>query len=167
MSTAAKAPTSSRAPRWTGVWVALVILVLDQLSKWWIVTKVMNPPTVIEVTPFFNLVLGLNTGVSFGMFGGGADFGRWALSGLAIAIAGALAVWLWRVQKPLLAVALGMIIGGAIGNVIDRVRVGAVIDFLDFHAFNYHWPAFNVADTGITLGAAALILDSLFTKEDG
>ncbi len=158
---------SSQAPRWMGVRVALIILVLDQLSKWWILTKVMNPPTVIEVAPFFNLVLGLNTGVSFGMFGGGEDFGRWALSGLAIAIAGALAVWLWRVQKPLLAVALGMIIGGAIGNVIDRLRVGAVIDFLDFHAFGYHWPAFNVADSGITLGAAALILDSLFAKADG
>ena len=157
---------STPAPRWTGVRVALVILVLDQLSKWWIVTRVMNPPTVIEVTPFFNLVLGLNTGVSFGMFGGGEDFGRWALSGLAIAIAGALTVWLWRVQKPLLAVALGLIIGGAIGNVIDRLRVGAVIDFLDFHAFHYHWPAFNVADSGITLGAAALILDSLFAKDD-
>jgi signal peptidase II len=157
---------SGLPPRWTGVRVALAVLVLDQLSKWWIVTRVMNPPQVIEVAPFFNLVLGLNTGVSFGMFGGGADFGRWALSGLAVVIAAALGVWMWRVGKPLLAVALGTIIGGAIGNVIDRVRVGAVIDFLDFHAFGYHWPAFNVADTGITLGAAALILDSLFAKDE-
>lgn len=157
---------SGLPPRWMGVRVALAVLVLDQLSKWWIVTRVMNPPQVIEVAPFFNLVLGLNTGVSFGMFGGGADFGRWALSGLAVVIAAALGVWMWRVGKPLLAVALGAIIGGAIGNVIDRIRVGAVIDFLDFHAFGYHWPAFNVADTGITLGAAALILDSLFANDE-
>jgi signal peptidase II len=155
------------ATRRLGATLALATLALDQASKWWIITDVMNPPTMITVTPFFNLVLGLNTGVSFGMFGGGADFGRWMLSGLALTIAAALAVWLWRVHKPWLSAALGMIIGGAIGNVIDRIRVGAVVDFLDFHAAGYHWPAFNVADMGITVGATILIIDSFFGEAEG
>ena len=145
-----------------GLGLAFATMALDQLTKWWIVNFVMNPPSVIEVTPFFNLVLGLNRGVSFGMFGSGSNLNRWLLTALALAIVCALAVWLWRAEKPWLAVALGLIIGGAIGNVIDRAMVGAVVDFLDFHAADYHWPAFNVADMGITCGAAVLIWDSVF-----
>ncbi|SVD80679.1 uncharacterized protein METZ01_LOCUS433533, partial [marine metagenome] len=95
-------------------------MALDQLTKWWIVNFVMNPPSVIEVTPFFNLVLGLNRGVSFGMFSSDTNLSRWLLTALALAIVCALAVWLWRAEKPWLAGALGLIIGGAIGNVIDR-----------------------------------------------
>jgi signal peptidase II len=145
-----------------GLGLAFATIALDQLTKWWIVNFVMNPPNVIEVTPFFNLVLGLNRGVSFGMFSSDSNLSRWLLTALALAIVCALAVWLWRAEKPWLAVALGLIIGGAIGNVIDRVMVGAVVDFLDFHAADYHWPAFNVADMGITCGAAVLIWDSVF-----
>ena len=151
--------------RQLGLALALLTMALDQISKWWIVNTVMNPPTVIPITPFFNLVLGFNRGVSFGMFGSHSDIGRWLLTGLALAIAVALTVWLWRVQKPWLAAALGLIIGGAIGNVIDRINVGAVVDFLDFHAAGYHWPAFNVADMGITGGATVLIIDSLFGRD--
>jgi len=152
-----------------GLGLAFATMALDQLTKWWIVNFVMKPPNVIEVTPFFievtpffNLVLVLNRGVSFGMFGSDSNLGRWLLTALALAIVCALAVWLWRVEKPWLAVALGLIIGGAIGNVIDRAMVGAVVDFLDFHVADYHWPAFNVADMGITCGAAVLIWDSVF-----
>ncbi len=148
--------------RWLGLGLAFATMALDQLTKWWIVNFVMNPPSVIEVTPFFNLVLGLNRGVSFGMFSSDSNLSRWLLTALALAIVCALAVWLWRAEKPWLAVALGLIIGGAIGNVIDRAMVGAVVDFLDFHAADYHWPAFNVADMGITCGAAVLIWDSVF-----
>ncbi len=148
--------------RGLGFGLAVAVLALDQLSKWWIVAHVMDPPRVIPLTSFFNLVLGYNQGVSFGMFGSGSDFGRWALVALALAISGALLVWLWRAEKPLLAAALGLIIGGALGNVIDRARVGAVVDFLDFHAFGYHWPAFNFADSANTVGPAVLILDTLF-----
>lgn len=149
-----------------GFGLAVVVIALDQVSKWWIVTVVMNPPRVIPITPFFNLVLGFNPGVSFGLFGSDSEIGRWLLTGLAVAIAGALAIWLWRVEKPWLAGALGLIIGGAFGNVIDRVTIGAVVDFLDFYAGGYHWPAFNVADMGITCGAAVLIWDSLFGKDE-
>ena len=118
--------------RCLGLGLAFATMALDQLTKWWIVNFVMNPPSVIEVTPFFNLVLGLNRGVSFGMFSSDSNLSRWLLTALALAIVCALAVWLWRADKPWLAVALGLIIGGAIGNVIDRAMVGAVVDFLDF-----------------------------------
>jgi signal peptidase II len=153
--------------RGLGIGLAIAVLALDQASKWWIVHHIMAAPKVIQVTSFFNLVLGYNRGVSFGMFGSGEEFGRWALVALALAIVTALTVWLVRAEKPLLAAALGMIIGGAVGNVLDRARLGGVVDFLDFHAFGYHWPAFNVADTGITVGAALLIFDSIFGDHDG
>lgn len=153
--------TNSRR-RVLGLGLGSGTIVLDQISKWWILTQVMDPPRLIPVTPFFNLVLGYNRGVSFGMFGSDSEFGRWALSGLALAIAAALLIWLWRAEKPMLSAALGLIVGGALGNVIDRITVGAVVDFLDFYAAGYHWPAFNIADTGITIGAAILIFDSIF-----
>ncbi len=145
-----------------GLILAILIAALDQASKWWIVETVMRPPRVIPVTDFFNLVLGLNRGVSFGMLDMQAPMGRWILAGLAVTITAGLLVWMWRADKRLVTGALGLIVGGAVGNVIDRVLVGAVIDFLDFHWADYHWPAFNVADIAITCGAAALILDSFF-----
>lgn len=149
-----------------GLPLALLILVLDQASKWWIVEHVMRPPQVIEVTPFFNLVMGWNRGVSFGMFNEYSEAGAWILSGLALVIISVLLVWLYRAPERRVQLAIGAIVGGAIGNVIDRVRFGAVADFLDVHAMGYHWPAFNVADSGITLGAIVLVLDSLFTGSE-
>lgn len=145
-----------------GLGVAAVVLVLDQLSKWWIVAEVMRPPRVIPVTPFFNLVLGWNRGISFGLFHGDSAFNVWGLPALALAIVAVLLVWLWRAGGVLVPLAVGLIVGGALGNVIDRIRHGAVADFLDFHVAGYHWPAFNLADTGITVGAVLLIFDSLF-----
>ncbi|MEX2450496.1 MAG: signal peptidase II [Rhodospirillales bacterium] len=145
-----------------GLGVAAVVLALDQLSKWWIVAEVMQPPRVIPVTPFFNLVLGWNRGISFGLFHGDSAFNVWGLPALALAIVAVLLVWLWRSGGVLVPLAIGLIVGGALGNVIDRIRHGAVADFLDFHVAGYHWPAFNVADTGITVGAVLLIFDSLF-----
>ena len=149
-----------------GLAIAAVIVVLDQLSKWWVVEVVMNPPRTIEVTPFFNLVMGWNRGVSFGLFNTGSAMAVWLLPALAAAIVVVLTVWLSRVDRLLLGAALGSIIGGAVGNVIDRLRYGAVADFLDVHAMGYHWPAFNLADTMITVGAAVLIFDSLFVRAE-
>jgi len=146
----------------TGVIIAAIAAALDQFSKFWILNDVMAPPRVIEVTPFFNLVLAWNKGVSFGMFSTDSVYGPWLLTGLAIAIVIALGIWLWRADSKWVACALGLVIGGAIGNVVDRVRFGAVVDFLDVHAFGYHWPAFNVADSAICVGAVILILESLF-----
>lgn len=158
--------TASASFRKAGAAVAASALVLDQASKTWILESVMNPPSVIEVTPFFNIVLAWNRGVSFGMFNQQSDYGPYLLTGLALVIVIALSIWLWRASSRWAALALGLIIGGAIGNVIDRIRFGAVVDFLDFHAFGYHWPAFNVADSAICVGAVILILESLFSRDE-
>jgi len=141
---------------------------LDQGTKWWILEVVMQPPRVIPLTAFFNLVLGWNRGVSFGLFNSDSALNLWLLPFVALAIVVALLIWLSRVDGLLLGYAIGMVIGGAIGNVVDRLfrDQRAVADFLDLHLAGYHWPAFNLADTGITVGAAILIIDSLFMKPE-
>ncbi len=121
----------------------------------------MQPPRVIPVLPFFNLVLVWNRGVSFGMFGDGSA-GPWLLVLLAVGIVAALLWWLRKAEGLLSVASLGLIIGGAVGNVIDRLVHGAVVDFLDFHAAGWHWPAFNVADSAITVGVVLLLAESLF-----
>ena len=151
---------------WQGLGLAALVAALDQLSKWIIVAHVMNPPVQIEVTSFFNLVLAHNRGVSFGMFAAGSELGKWILVGLALMISGFLVRWLFQSSSPFSIIALGLILGGAVGNVIDRILIGAVVDFLDFHAFGTHWPAFNVADTTIFLGAAGLIFEPFFSKDE-
>ena len=148
-----------------GLAVAAVVLIADVISKWVILDHVMQPPRTIEVTGFFNLVMVWNPGVSFGLFGGSGEVGRWVLSVLALAISAFLLNWLRQLDRRLPALAIGMVIGGAIGNVIDRVRFGAVADFLDFHALGYHWPAFNIADSAITVGVALLVIDQLFGRQ--
>ncbi len=142
--------------------VAVVIIILDQTSKWLMLEHVMNPPRIIEVTPFFNLVYAWNRGISFGVFNTGSPWNRWALPLVAVGICVALAFWLVRSTHWSMTVGIAMIIGGALGNVIDRLRAGAVYDFLDIHAAGWHWPAFNVADSAISIGVVFLILDSLF-----
>ena len=147
---------------WVGITAAIGVVALDQASKWWILEHVMRPPRVIELTGFFNLVVGWNRGVSFGMFNTASPYNAWVLSAIALGIVAALAVWLRRAGRPFLAAAIGLVMGGALGNVVDRLRFGAVFDFLDLHAVGYHWPAFNVADSAITVGAVLLVVDSLF-----
>ena len=149
-----------------GLAVAAVIILLDQATKLLILHVVMDPPRVIEVTPFFNLVLVWNRGVSFGLFSAESPWTPWVLTAVALAITVVLLVWLRRVDTRLMGVALGLVIGGAIGNVIDRVfqERQAVIDFLDFYIGSYHWPAFNVADSAITVGVAFLLIDSLIVS---
>ncbi|CAA7612489.1 signal peptidase II [Magnetospirillum sp. SS-4] len=159
-----------------GLAVALVIAILDQITKWWMIEMVMRPdgiaatpffsPVRIAVTPFFNLVMTWNRGVSFGIGNNGGDWNALILSGLALAIVAAMLVWLRNADTLILRLALGGIIGGALGNVVDRLRFGAVADFLDFHLAGYHFPAFNLADSAITVGAVILVFDSLFTKRD-
>lgn len=149
-----------------GLGVAAAVVVLDQVAKWWILEVVMRPPRVIEVTGFFNLVLGWNRGISFGLFNTGEPWTQWALPAVAVAVAAALVVWMARVDRLGIGAALGLVVGGAVGNLIDRARFGAVVDYLDVHALGFHWPAFNVADAAITVGVAALVLDSLFAGPD-
>ena len=144
-----------------GLLIAVVIVIADQATKWLIVTQVMAPPRSIEVLPFFNVVMVWNRGISFGAFNTGSAAMGWALTGFALLIAAGLLIWLWRAKTGLIATALGLVIGGAVGNVVDRVRIGAVADFLDVHVGNYHWPAFNLADSAISVGVALILLEAL------
>ena len=149
-----------------GIAAAIGVMALDQASKWWILEHVMRPPKVIELTGFLNLVMGWNRGVSFGLFNTASPYNAWVLSAIALGIVAALAVWLRRARSPFLAAAIGLVIGGALGNVVDRLRFRAVFDFLDIHVAGYHWPAFNVADSAITVGAILLVVDSLFARPE-
>lgn len=147
--------------RWLGPLLFALILVLDVLTKHWALTWLAGQG-VVRVTGFFNLVLVWNPGISFGFLRAGGEAGRWLLVALAVGISIVLVFWLRREPRFWPRIAIWLILAGAIGNVVDRVRFGAVVDFLDFHAFGYHWPAFNVADSVIVIGAVILILDSLF-----
>lgn len=159
----------------------LDIIILDQITKWgvleyilkpvalptadslgpieWVMTKPLRLPSVsVELLPFLNLSMVWNQGVSFGLFQSGNP---WPLIIMALVISVFFGAWLLRSQTWLQTIALAMVIGGALGNVVDRLRFGAVADFLDFHAFGWHYPAFNIADSCITLGIAFLIFDGI------
>jgi signal peptidase II len=156
-------PHPRRLP--VGLGVAVLLVVLDQLSKWWVVGHFMESPRPVELTSFFNLVMVWNQGVTFGV-GNDVAWGRWLFAALALVIVAILFSWLRRAVRLWVAVALGLVIGGAIGNVIDRLRWGAVADFLDFHAFGQHWPAFNMADSAIVVGVVLLVLDALVGRRE-
>lgn len=148
-----------------GLSLAALVAILDQSSKWLILTQVMSPPRVIEVTGFFNLVLVGNRGISFGLFSNDSPWAQPVLAALAFGISIVLLIWLRRAETRFLAAAIGLVLGGAIGNAIDRLVHGAVVDFLDFHAMGYHWPAFNVADAAICVGVILILLDGLFAGQ--
>ncbi len=147
-------------------WLAIsgVVLVLDQLTKYF-VSRAFALYESVEITSFFNLVLVHNRGAAFSFLSEAGGWQRSFFIVLALVASGWI-VWLLRKhpQETLFCFALSLVLGGALGNVIDRVLFGAVVDFLDFHAFGYHWPAFNVADMGISCGAVLLIWDSMTTK---
>ncbi|MGB8274889.1 MAG: signal peptidase II [Alphaproteobacteria bacterium] len=147
-----------------GLFLSAIVVGLDQLAKWFIRTEVMNPPHVIRVTPFFDLVLSWNRGISFGLFGDVLSDGRWFFAGFSVVVTLALLFWLKKVDRPALMCAIAFVIGGAVGNIIDRVRFGAVVDFLYFHIEDHYFPAFNLADSAITIGVGLLLIDSLFAE---
>jgi signal peptidase II len=151
-----------------GLAAAVAVAVLDQLSKAAVLGFFAGRGLEAHerVTPFFNLVLTYNRGMSFGLFNNGAGVNALIFSLVAALIVAALVYWLSRVDSPLLAVAIGLVIGGAIGNVLDRVRLGAVVDFLDFCLGSWHWPAFNVADSAICVGVAAMLVDGLLLRRE-
>ena len=150
-----------------GIILSLCVVVFDQTSKFFIIEILADPPRVIPVTPFFNLALGFNRGVSFGLLGDLGPRGPLILSLLAVAIVGYFLYWLWKTKSFLESTGISLIIGGAVGNVVDRVRTGAVTDFLDFFVGSYHWPAFNLADAGIVAGAAIIIVRPFFDSQRG
>jgi signal peptidase II len=140
----------------------LITLVLDQSSKLWlyhIVDIAARQP--IAVTPFFDLILVWNHGVSYGMFQQTTEFGRWLLTIFQVVAAVALAIWAWRSPEKWLNLGLGLIAGGAIGNAIDRILYGAVLDFAHLFWGNFSWYVFNIADAAIVAGVGFLLYDSL------
>ncbi|KAF0164689.1 MAG: signal peptidase II [Rhodocyclaceae bacterium] len=143
-----------------GRWLVLaaLVLILDQISKVWILDSFRHMER-LSVTSFFNIVLVFNPGASFSFLADAGGWQKWFFVGLALAIS----LWLLSMlrkhaQERLLPAALSLILGGALGNVIDRLRFDAVVDFLDFHLAGYHWPAFNVADSAITVGVVLMLL---------
>ena len=145
-----------------GVGCAAIVIAVDQLSKWLILTEVMNPPRVIEITGFLNLVLVSNKGVSFGLFSSAAVWAQPALASFAALVSILLVFWMRQAQHCFSAIFLGLVVGGALGNAIDRLLHEAVVDFLDFHVAGYHWPVFNIADSAITVGVIFIIAEGLF-----
>ena len=145
-----------------GFALAAAIAVLDQASKAWVVDLLVEPGRGLTVTSFFNLVYVKNRGISFGLFRVDDYWGPWLFGGLGLAIAALLVVWIVRAETRWVAAAVGAVLGGAIGNILDRIFRGAVVDFLDFHAAGYHWFAFNAADAAISVGVGLLIGISLF-----
>lgn len=152
-----------------GLIAGLIVLAADQLSKWWVLHGLDLPDLrQVVLLPVLNLTMVWNRGVTFGMLNGLGNWGHILLTAIALGVVAALGFWLRRAENKLTAVAIGAIAGGAIGNVIDRVRYGAVVDFIQAHVDtpwgDYSWYVFNVADAAIVCGVAALILDSQFSK---
>lgn len=162
-----------------GIAVALSVIIADQLSKWWIVTRVFGEGKAglvdwlftagprlefvsHKITSFFNLVMVWNQGVSFGILQTAHNFMVYALSAMAVLISIGFLIWLWRDPRGLRGMAVGLIVGGALGNVWDRLRFGAVADFIDFHLAGYHWPAFNVADAAVCIGVVLMLVETFF-----
>lgn len=150
-----------RAP----VIIAASAVAVDQLVKLFMLHVVMNPLQVIEVTPFFNLVLVFNYGVSFGMFAEYVSQAPQLFAGLKLMIVVGIMIWAARAPDYRERLALGAIAGGALGNIVDRFFNGAVTDYLDFHLAGYHWPSFNLADVFIVVGALSIIVFSFFPPE--
>jgi signal peptidase II len=149
---------------WAAYGFALVVIVLDQLSKTWMLEglSLREVGRVLVSPPILNFTYVENTGVSFGLFGGGAA--RWALSVFSVLVALALAWWATKATRRTLVAAIGLVIGGAIGNAIDRIQYGYVVDFIDFSGTGVFPWVFNVADSAITVGVLLLIVDSVMSE---
>ncbi len=146
------------------LWLAAAIIALDQASKW-VILATLRPGDSIYVAPFWNWVLTFNAGAAFSFLSDAGGWQRWFFTLLALGVSGWIVVLLRQnTQVFRLSLALTLVLGGALGNVIDRIRFGAVVDFVQWHVAGYYWPAFNVADSAITLGAIFLVWDQFFSK---
>jgi len=149
-----------------GLVLAAIVVILDQVSKLWIVDRLTASGASLHIADFFDIVLVRNRGVSFGLFNNDAAINGILFSLLAAVIVAILLVWLRRAPGSLLPAAIGLVVGGAIGNVIDRLRLGSVVDFLDFHLGAWHWPAFNLADAAICIGVGLMVIDGLLGRRE-
>ncbi|MBX9746969.1 MAG: signal peptidase II [Hyphomonadaceae bacterium] len=157
-----------------GLIIAAAVFIADQITKWIVLGPGQFSPAsclelgygcrFIELTPFFDLQMVWNRGVSFGLLRADDPLARWGLVALSFVISGVFLWWLRSADRRLTAIALGLVIGGALGNVVDRIRFGAVADFLDFNGLWFPW-VFNVADAAITAGAILLAFDMIFLTE--
>lgn len=152
-----------------GLPVAALLLAADQVSKWWVLDVLRLPdfghlPLLAAGPLGLDLTMVWNRGVTFGLLSGDGPLNHLILAVLAAGIALVLLRWMLRAETGLVAAALGAVIGGAVGNVIDRLRFGAVVDFVDAHAWGWHWYVFNIADAGIVCGVGVLLADALFRR---
>lgn len=153
--------TQDRPAARLGAVVAAMTLVLDQASKLWLLNVTQLPlRNDIVVTPFLELTTVWNRGISYGLLQQDSDLGRWALVAVSALAAIALGIWMLRARDRLLCASLGLIVGGALGNGIDRAAYGAVFDFVHLHVGSFSWYVFNVADAAIVVGVAGLLYDS-------
>ncbi len=152
--------------RW--LWLSVLVVVLDQATKW-LAVAVLAPYHPLPVVPLLNLTLMYNEGAAFSFLADAGGWQRWFFAGFALIMSTVLVIWLLRLgrHERLMAATLSLIVGGAVGNLIDRVLTGRVVDFIDLYVGNYHWPAFNVADSAITLGVILLLLNSLLEGRGG
>jgi len=151
--------------RW--LWCSLAVVIVDQMTKIAAVAW-LDPGSSVELIPTLDLVLVYNTGAAFSFLSTAGGWQRWFFIGIAVVVCGFILHWMRELPRrarwyPL---ALSLILGGAVGNVIDRARTGAVVDFIDFHVGDWHWPAFNVADSAICVGAALLVLGAFRREPD-
>jgi len=153
-----RVPTTANNWRW--LWLAALVIVLDQLTKHWVLAA-FRPGEDLKLTSFASLVLAFNRGAAFSFLAGADGWQRWLFALIAIVACGVMLWLMRRGERALFRAGLALIIGGALGNLYDRVTLGHVVDFLLLHYRDWYYPAFNVADSAITLGAAALILDGL------
>ncbi len=153
-----------------GLGIAMATLIVDQLHKWWMISIYgIKLQERIVITPFMDFVYVINKGVSYGLFSQGTQTGQYVLAAFALVVAIALSIWLAKAEHSrAAALGIGLIIGGAVGNGIDRLHLGGVADFIQLHAFGFYWYVFNVADVAIVAGVIALLYDSfgLSRKED-
>lgn len=153
-----------RAPFAIWIYVALAVVLLDQVTKWAIV-KYVPLYGQIQIMSFLNITHQRNEGAAFSFLADASGWQRWLFITLAVVISGVIVVWLWRLRtagQAVLSAGLALVLGGAIGNVVDRIRVGHVVDFVQVLIVGWPFPSFNVADSAITIGAALLIIDALF-----
>lgn len=144
-----------------GVLVVLVVFLADQALKLWLLFGLRLAETgPYAVTPFMNIVLAWNRGISYGLFQQGTDIGRWALVIVSFVAAVWLGRWMWREQRPLTVVSLALVVGGALGNGVDRAVYGAVVDFVHLHWGSFSWYIFNIADAAIVVGVVGLLYES-------
>lgn len=152
--------------KWHWFILSLIVVICDQTSKYW-VEILLTPYKPMPVMPMLNITLAYNTGAAFSFLSGAGDWHRWFFTGFSLVVSIILCIWLWRTpsQARLQSIGISLILGGAVGNLIDRGLQGYVIDFVDVYYEYHHFATFNLADSAICLGAAALVLDLLINRE--